>query len=111
MERPCCEDMRREVERACEQHPDGFDCPDCPVHYSPKFREYGLTVHDGGSSSCGIQFCPWCGVRLPESLRGRWFAEMERLGVDPWEGDVPEEFRSAAWWAGRPAEPDRGGLR
>jgi hypothetical protein len=70
-ERHCCEDMRREVERVCPEHPDRFECPDCLVHYHPRFREYGLIVHDGGSSWVCIQFCPWCGVRLPESLRGR----------------------------------------
>ena len=83
MERHCCEDMRREVERVCVEHPDRLDCPDCLLHYSSRFREYGLIVHDGGSSSVGIRFCPWCGARLPESLRDRWFEELEALGIDP----------------------------
>jgi hypothetical protein len=65
MERHCCEDMRREVERHCELHPDRFDCPDCLIHYSPRLRAYGLIVHDGGSSTIRIRFCPWCGARLP----------------------------------------------
>jgi hypothetical protein len=69
MDRHCCEDMRREVERSCEQHPDRFDCPDCLVHYWPELREYGLIVHDGGSSVIVIRFCPWCGAKLPDSLR------------------------------------------
>jgi hypothetical protein len=69
MDDHCCEDMRREVERRCERHPNRFDCPDCLIHYSPRVREYGLIVHDGGSSSRHIRFCPWCGSRLPESLR------------------------------------------
>jgi hypothetical protein len=69
VDRHCCEVMRREVERVCDQHPDRFNCPDCLVHYSPRFREYGLIVHDGGSSTCLIRFCPWCGAQLPESLR------------------------------------------
>ena len=71
MEAHCCEDMRREVERVCDQHPDRHDCPDCLVGYSPRFREYGLLIHDGGSSSMCIPFCPWCGSRLPASLRGQ----------------------------------------
>ena len=96
----CCEDMMREAERVCAVHPDRFGCPDCVVDYSPMFREYGLIIHDGGSSSYNIRFCPWCGARLPESLRDRWFTEMEQRGVDPWEGEVPEEYRSEAWWSG-----------
>jgi hypothetical protein len=91
--------MRRQVERVCDQHPNRFDCPDCLVSYSPRFREYGLIVHDGGTAVSGIRFCPWCGARLPESLRDRWFAELEALGIDPGGGEVPQRFRSAEWWA------------
>lgn len=65
----CCEDMRREVERTCESHPVRFECPDCLVHFSERLREYGLIVHDGGTSSIVILFCPWCGALLPVSLR------------------------------------------
>jgi hypothetical protein len=61
--------LRGEVERACETHPDRFACPDCLVHHSPKSGHYGLIVHDGGRSSLRIQFCPWCGVRLPVNKR------------------------------------------
>jgi hypothetical protein len=96
----CCEEMRQQAERVCDQHLDRFECADCVIDYSPTFREYGLIIHDGGTSSYRISFCPWCGVRLPESLRNRWFEEMERRGIDPWEDEVPEEFQSAAWWAG-----------
>ncbi len=69
MESHCCKDMRREVERVCLQHPNRFDCPDCLINYSPQYREYGLIVHDGGTSVIDIQYCPWCGKPLPESLR------------------------------------------
>ena len=69
MDRHCCEDMRREVERECERHPDRFECPDCLMHFWPKLREYGLIVHDGGASIVLIQYCPRCGSELPKSLR------------------------------------------
>jgi len=69
VEAHCCDEMRRQVERVCEQHPDRFDCPDCLIYYSPRFNEYGLIVHDGGSAYSRIRVCPWCGTRLPESLR------------------------------------------
>jgi hypothetical protein len=39
------------------------------VAYSSKLDEYLLIVHDGGQSGVHIQYCPWCGVRLPESQR------------------------------------------
>jgi hypothetical protein len=100
MHRYCCEDMRREVERVCDQHSNRFDCPDCIVHYSPRMREFGLIVHDGTTSSIVIRFCPWCGVALPESLRSRWFDELEAMGIDPGEHEVPEAYKSSAWWQG-----------
>ena len=65
----CCEEMGRQVAQTCHQHPDRFDCPDCLIHYSPRYREYGIIIHDGGSSFVRIAFCPWCGAKLPGSLR------------------------------------------
>jgi hypothetical protein len=99
VETNCCEDMRRQVEWACDQHPDRHDCADCLVEYVPYLREYGLLIHDGGTSSLRIRFCPWCGIRLPESLRDRWFEELRTRGIDPWEDEIPEPFRSSAWWS------------
>jgi hypothetical protein len=98
MEKHCCEEMSKAVNYRCVQHPDPFDCPDNLIQYSAKLREYGIIVHDGGSSTCSIHFCPWCGARLPDSLRDRWFEEMDRLGIDPWKGEIPEAFQSSAWW-------------
>lgn len=28
-------------------------------------RRIGLMIHDGGTASIRIHFCPWCGIRLP----------------------------------------------
>jgi hypothetical protein len=97
----CCEDMEREAERVCEQHPNRFDCPDCLIHYSAHMREYGLIIHDGGTASARIRFCPWCGQSLPESLRDRWFSELEALGINPWDDEVPEAYCSDAWYRDR----------
>ena len=96
----CCDQMRQQVEHRCEQHPDPSDCPDHLVSYSAKFDEYGLVIHDGGSAVICITFCPWCGQRLPESQRDRWFAELESQGINPWEDDVPERYLSDAWFRG-----------
>lgn len=91
--------MSEMVSSRCEQHADRFECPDCLVHYAPQFDEYGLIVHDGGASSIAIQFCPWCGVQLPESMRHQWFDRLAALGFDdPLEQEIPERFRSDAWY-------------
>jgi ribosomal protein S27AE len=96
----CCDQMRGELTSSCPEHSDRFACPDALLHYDARFREYGLIVHDGGASFRLIAFCPWCGSCLPASLRDRWFTELERLGVDPSISEVPERFRSDAWWSG-----------
>ncbi|MER5781782.1 hypothetical protein ABT104_08665 [Streptomyces mobaraensis] len=97
MDDHCCETMTRRLDWHCETHADVYDCPDALVVFSAKFREYGLVVHDGGTSSIGIDFCPWCGRRLPESERDRWFEELEARGIDPWGDDVPAEFQDGTW--------------
>ena len=81
----CCNPMREPLTRVCEQHvANRFHCPDALIDYAPKFDEYSLIVHDGGSSLVPIAFCPWCGAKLPESKRDRWFEEMRARGIDPW---------------------------
>jgi hypothetical protein len=99
-----CDRMREELEKRCDEHSDRFACPDALVTYEPKFDEYGIIVHDGGHSSVQIAFCPWCGVRLPDSKRDRWFDELEARGIDPSNPEVPSEFRTEEWWSRRTTE-------
>ncbi len=61
----CCEEMRAQVERTCDLHPDRWDCPDCLVTRSPR-GTFGLMIHDGGPASVRIRFCPWCGTQFPD---------------------------------------------
>lgn len=95
----CCAQMKDAVEFKCTIHADPYECPDNLIMYVEKFDEYGLIVHDGGTAKMEISFCPWCGSRLPESKRDRWFDELEHLGYDnPSEQDIPERFQSGAWY-------------
>lgn len=72
---------------------------DCVILYVPKFDEYGMPIHDGGSSYVLISFCPWCGKELPESKRDRWFNELKKIGIhDPMTEDIPEKYRSDRWY-------------
>jgi hypothetical protein len=91
--------MQAQVEFTCRDHSESDDCPDALINYSENFREYGLRIHDGGSSSMAINFYPWCGAKLPDSLRNRWFEELAVLGFDdPWSQDIPAAFRTGAWY-------------
>lgn len=83
----CCAEMERAVAD-----------PTIPLDYTPKLREYGVRVLDGGSSQLLIGFCPWCGQKLLESLRDEWFDALERLGVDPYGDEIPTEFTDDRWY-------------
>ena len=66
---------------------------------------YGLIIHDGGRSSVRITHCPWCGTKLPESLREEWFDRLDRLGLEPGDPAIPESMRSDDWWRADQATP------
>jgi hypothetical protein len=75
-----------------------FDSVDTPIIYIEKFDEYGLKIFDGGTSAITIEFCPWCGEKLPDSKREEWFDEIEKLGIDPWSGEIPEKYLGNKWY-------------
>jgi len=83
----CCREMERHLSD-----------PAVPVEYDPRFREYGLTVWNGGSATQLLTFCPWCGVRLPSSLRDQWFDRLEKLGLEPEDTTIPLELTTDKWW-------------
>jgi len=92
--------MNEMVNQTCNNHPNKFDCPDSLIHFSRKFREYGLIIHDGGTSSVSIQFCPFCDTELPGSKRNECFKKLEEMGVeDPFEEQIPKEFETEDWHA------------
>lgn len=64
MKKHCCEDMTYHASFKCDFHDNPFECPDKIIIFDKKDNEYGLIIHDGGSSSIGIIFWPWCGLRL-----------------------------------------------
>lgn len=38
--------------------------PDAIIRFAKRTKEYGIPIHDGGSSYILIKHCPWCGTRL-----------------------------------------------
>jgi len=60
----CCESMDRALRFARTKHESPFECPDSLVSHSSSTGRFGLIVHDGGTSSVTIEFCPWCGANL-----------------------------------------------
>jgi hypothetical protein len=87
----CCEIMKRNL----------VNCEGGLVHV-PKYREFGIVVLDGGPSASlsyiVIEFCPWCGQKLPSSLRDEWFSQIEALNLEPDDPKIPAKFMTGAWW-------------
>ncbi|MEY2922154.1 MAG: hypothetical protein RL108_776 [Bacteroidota bacterium] len=75
-----------------------FDNVDTPIIYVEKFNEYGLKIYDNGSSSILIEFCPWCGEKLPNSKREEWFDQIEKLEINPWKDEVPKKYKTDEWY-------------
>jgi uncharacterized protein DUF6980 len=71
--------------------------PRVPIVYLSKFREYGISIDDG-SVLQGIDYCPWCGEKLPDSLRDQFFEHLAGMGLELDSADLPVHFRSDAWW-------------
>ncbi len=94
--------MSFQVNKSCDQHSDRWDCGDSVVVYLPYFDEYGLPLRDGGTSMILVQHCPFCGTELPQSKRDAWMDAMEQLGIDVWEGEIPEPYQSDNWWKNTP---------
>lgn len=100
-----CEPDTAMSEHCCEQMAFHLAHEDETLHYSAKFREYAIPVHNGGSSYITIAFCPWCGTTLPRPLRDQWHQEIARLGLEPEHVDPNSDFASDTWWRSRQATP------
>ena len=76
-----------------------LECSDAIIHYDNKFNEYGIMIHDGGTSHIIIKFCPWCGRKLPESKRDLWFQTLENMGYKNFDTNkIPKKFRTDEWY-------------
>ena len=60
----CCEMMKENTIFKCSQCESKWCCPDTLIHYDERNKNYGIIIHDGGSSMIIIKHCPWCGRRL-----------------------------------------------
>lgn len=91
--------MRNNTKHCCESMEDNIGNNNL-VYYSEIFDEYGLDCVEDGYSYVLIEYCPWCGKKLPKSKREKWFEELEMLGIeDPLcEEGIPEKYKSGEWW-------------
>ena len=92
----CCLQMAYYISRPVECESQGANRV---VDWIKPWDEYRIPVSYDGNSSTLIAYCPWCGAKLPESKRERWYETLHQLGYDdPSEQVIPEEFDSDLWW-------------
>ena len=95
-------DARRRVRgldlpHACESMRRVLDTAESALEYRASVREYAIAYTSDGSVQ-PIQWCPFCGLELPASLRDKWLARLEELGLDPFSDALPSELRDDRWW-------------
>lgn len=97
----------RYMEHCCGQMTRYIADVRIPVKYSPICREYELPLFDSDNVVQGIFYCPWCGKKLPQDLRDEWFDILRNeYNIEPEydvlkDKNIPEEFKSDAWWKKR----------
>ena len=103
----CCNDLRRFVTY--------FDAPEPNriVLYKHVWRMFSIPYGESDSKGLGvsIDYCPFCGTRLPRSLEDEWDTHLEDEHGLVWDENkeyfddflkrVPDEFRSDEWWKKR----------
>lgn len=94
MRKHCCSDME-----------DILQIPEAEVKYLSQFREYILESRVDKPICLALNYCPWCGSRLPSSLRDIFFDTLEKecnLNLDILHlYQAPDEFQSDQWWKKR----------
>jgi uncharacterized protein DUF6980 len=66
------------------------------IEYVDRFREYGIPYGDGSFQV--LSYCPFCGAKLPKSLRDEWFRAIHGMGLEAGDPAMPDEYRSGDWW-------------
>lgn len=76
--------------------------------YSDIFREYYILRKEDNVSVYRIDYCPWCGEKLPKELRDEYFDILKKeYNLEPNLADIrnnqdlPKEFQSDEWWIKR----------
>ncbi|SCA91938.1 hypothetical protein LP2241_30127 [Pseudolactococcus piscium] len=93
-----CKEMNKVI---FVNHQD-FDNEAKMVEYDKKFDECGFPVRDGGGSKVTINYCPWCGKKLPESKLDDYMAILETLDIyGIGDEKIPDELKRDDWWEKR----------
>jgi len=95
----CCDIMVYYVTTSQEEHE--------LIRYHAETRKYRFLLHgyDYGLEQ-KMNYCPWCGTKLPESLGEEWCKVikekfgLEEVFAEEW-AELPEEYKTDEWWKKR----------
>ena len=85
-----------ELPHACELMRIVLEDGRSALEYDPSWRDYTIAYLGDGPVQ-RIEWCPFCGARLPLSLRDAWLTRRDELGIEP-GGELPPEMRDDRWW-------------
>ena len=76
--------------------------PNPVLEWIAMWNEYRIPISRTGYQVTRILHCPWCGSKLPASVKEEWYQTLYALGYsDPGNDHLPEEFNSDKWWRDR----------
>jgi len=108
----CCSAMEKHLFILTDENKNSVgNTQEKVIHYYPRFNSYGTPIYDDikldghcnptldSQSQISIQYCPWCGTKLPKDLSDEWFEQLDKLGYEnPGSDDIPEPYKSSDWW-------------
>lgn len=99
--------MAKNQNHCCDAMNAALENPGIPLIYSCVTRNYYIPVlyrHRTCAWQC-LFGCPWCGTELPKDLTSEYYDILENTfqisDEDIINNNVPEEFKSDAWWKKR----------
>lgn len=88
------------MKHCCDEMNFFLDEKKVKINYNSSHRKY--YIYASNSAIQLINYCPWCGSKLPSALSEKWYNELEAKGFeDPFEDEIPNEYKTDAWWKGR----------
>lgn len=96
-------------EHCCEQMTRNINDKRAQIFYLPHYRSYYIEyIYEPEFRARHVlNYCPWCGVKLPEDLTEKYYVSLEKdCGIDSYEAkdhpeNIPDEFKTEAWWLKR----------
>ena len=70
------------------------------IFYTPKWRSYGIVIGHNLKTQAFLNYCPFCGAKLPKELSDEHFEAIHDENgklLDP----IPPEFDTDEWWKKR----------